>query len=298
MKTKSLLILLIMVLSIFTAFSQPYTSIFTKDTTKWSVVELIPDAPRNIVYFTCSDTIINSKVYHKIYRQYSYQSIGEAKALGYVHEDTARGKYWFLENMNDTSQKELFMDLSLNKGDTMEIAKNDDKESAIVDSVYFTNNRKFITLNTESTTPITYIEGIGPSYGFYYAEKYPNYYYRYRLLCKFDNDTVVYSTNHDLGEECFYEGTSINNNNKAGNIIDIYPNPSNHKINIEINDFKYYNELRFIIYTSTGNKINSGPLNKKVSSIRITNSGFYLVKIYSDENNINFTKKIIINTNQ
>jgi hypothetical protein len=105
-------------------FGQPFESIFS-DSTRWNVYELVPDAGWTNVYYSSSDTTIDELMYHKLYRGYIYspdqEVISESSFVGYVHEDTLSGKYWFLKDTESGLMKALFMDFSLEQGDSMAI---------------------------------------------------------------------------------------------------------------------------------------------------------------------------------
>lgn len=62
-------LLLILIISV-KALSQPYISIFNADTVQWNVFEFAADAGGTIVFASFSDTIINTKKYHIIYRDF------------------------------------------------------------------------------------------------------------------------------------------------------------------------------------------------------------------------------------
>jgi hypothetical protein len=201
MKTRTLLIIIL--IAYYTISSaQNYKSIFSQDTTRWNVYKCKPGAGITMTFYSHSDTVINLKSYHKIYGEFIFspeQPIGQGNVCGFVHEDTINGKYWFLKFDDNEYTEGLFMDLSLNKGDTFILISDFRfmwEDSIIVDSVYMDGSKRVIELNTTHSDcfddiKLRFIEGVGASNGFYMAEvnEQP---YPYSLICKYNDDTLLF----------------------------------------------------------------------------------------------------------
>jgi len=169
------------------AISQPYHSLFAKDTTQWNVSQLMTDLVETNLYYSATDSVIGDKHYHTIFHQINgsvNDPIGKNSSVcGFVREDTVNGKFWFLNSFADTTIEVLLMDLSLDKGDTFVFIHDYRymwKDSVTVDSVFHENNRKIIALNKThfdgfGESKIWFIEGIGPNTGFLWQSHIKNH---------------------------------------------------------------------------------------------------------------------------
>lgn len=282
-------------------FGQPYQSIFSTDTTRWNIYECSPDAGGTIAYYSFSDTIINQKVYHKMYRENIYsadQQLGNYLDLcGFVHEDTVLGKYWFLKFDNEDYKEALFMDLNLSKGDSIAIIRDFRDmwtDSVVVDSVYYLEGKKIISIDQShfdcnNEFKVKFIESIGSTNGFYMGEwlEQPE---PYTLMCKFDNGVKSYLNGYEWDNNCYRHGGASIEDLEFGKSIKLYPNPSTGKLNIEIYDFK--TKFFYTIYNSMGQTVSKGQMNSNVYELELNNSGIFYITI-SDEK-LKTTKKIII----
>lgn len=196
---KQFIIYVILLLAITpSVHCQKYNSIFSKDTTQWNVFECAPDAGGTFAYYSFSDTIINSKTYHIIYKEMLYspsQVLGNYSYIfGYIREDTINGKWWSLGNNNNQYQEVLFMDLNLLKGDYFPFFNQyQQPDSALVDTVYYQNGRKVIEINKlhgdcRNIYKTLFIEGIGPTSGFEGIG-------RFSLICKLENNNMSFQHN-------------------------------------------------------------------------------------------------------
>src|SRR4030042_5823765 len=172
----------------------------------------------------------------------------ETIICGYISEDTTSGKYWFLKIDDDKQYEFLFMDLNLNQGDTIGVVSDFRYilvDSVIVDNVYYEDERKILELSMfhydcSNELKIKYIEGIGPSNGFYMAERYeqPD---AYSLLCKYENEQSVYSSISNKQGNCILSPGASINDHKLQIDLAVYPIPSKSIIKIEIKDFNSEN---------------------------------------------------------
>jgi hypothetical protein len=298
---KTTLLLLAFSVQSLILFGQPYQSIFSTDTTRWNVYECVPDAGGTIVYYSFSDTLINQKLYHKLFRENIYsadQELGLAPYLcGFVHEDTVVGKYWFLKIDNDEQKEVLFMDLSLSKGDSLAIISDFRfmwTDSVVVDSVYYLNDKKIIAIDKShydcyDENKVKFIEGIGSTNGFYMGEWYeqPE---PYTLLCKFENNLKTYSIDKEWFSNCYHEGGAGINDSEFGNSILIYPNPSIGKIFIKTEN--YNSNFTYTIFNSIGQIVSKGEFFDSSKELSLTKNGLYFIKI--SNNDIQTTKKVLI----
>jgi hypothetical protein len=287
MKTKVIIIFILLIAG--TSQLSAYKSIFGNDTTRWHVFEMAADAGGTYDIYTYSDTLIHKLPYHKIYWDYmgfsgdhshSYPSKG-----GFIYEDTLIGKYYFTYmdyqgNVYDV----LFMDMSLEKGDTFKIVHDFRyywRDTVEVDTVYYIDNRKIIEFNWvhfssihggDYNQKLKFIEGIGPSNGFYMSirDYSPE---TFSLLCKFENSEKIYSTADDDGDCYFVGGGSVEDKVLEKHII-IYPNPATEKVSIEISDFNA-ERLFCNVYNVLGQMIQSMPIISNITELKIEQRGFY-----------------------
>jgi hypothetical protein len=204
---------------------QPYETVFGKDTTQWNVIYMIPDNVETYIYKAFGDTSINEVDYKPLYEG-SPGRLGDK--YGYLREDTATGKLWFL---SDYIQEELIMDLSLEKSDTF-IFEPSIKYT--VDTVFYRSGRKYISFNENSLDSVLFIEGIGP-YNFLYSDHVLLPYYA-QIRCMFKDNTLVFKNN--LYSDCYDTGTGIVDNQAQS--INIYPNPASNYFAIGSDDNKTY----------------------------------------------------------
>ncbi|WP_462282131.1 T9SS type A sorting domain-containing protein [Salinivirga cyanobacteriivorans] len=297
---KTTLIIIGLLLQSLVFFGQPFQSIFSSDTVRWHVFEFEADAGGTIVYYSFSDTVINDKVYHTMYREDMYtanqQLLENHELCGYVHEDTTSGKYWFLKFDGNEQYEALYMDLSLSVGDTMVIVSDFNlmwTDSVIVDSVYYENDRKNIRLNMTQFDgyeydKITFIEGVGASNGFYMGEYNVSPVY-YTLMCKFDNDVKTYAVDKEWFINCFHEQGGGIYDSKLIDNISIYPNPAKGKITIEIEDNNF--DMSYKILNSLGQIISTGKLRNTINELEIEENGIFFITISNAKYEI--TKKLI-----
>jgi len=235
-----------------------------------------------------------------MYREYIYSADQEPgfynELCGYVHEDTVLGKYWFLKFMDGEYKEALFMDLSLNKGDTMAIIsdfRHMRADSVIVDSVYYVNDKKIVAIDKSHYDcyygdKVKFIEGVGATNGFYMGEwwEQPE---PYTLMCKFENDIKTYSIDKEWFIDCFHDGGGGIHDSEFGNNISIYPNPSQGKICITIENFN--SKLSYTLFNSLGQIISEGDLLENSNELDLHEQGLFFIKISDDK--YQTTKKII-----
>jgi len=275
--------------------SQPYQSILSVDTCKWNVYEMIPDGGSNILYMINSDTTINAKKYFILrraeLRRPGVSMIYNYDYWGYIREDTVNGKYWWLDQ-EEKYDESLFMDLGLEKGDKFYFIWNYEfpvGDSILVDSVYYENGKKIIEFSyLLDFMKLKFIEGVGPNIGFCISEN--NFWDSYTLLCKYDNDELVYSTEANKSGNCYIDPFVGLKENTSINDIEIYPNPASGLVNVHLNNLPIQN-YQLHIYNSTGTCLLSQKLSDSITKLELAQKGLYIIVI-SDGNQI-YTKKII-----
>jgi len=207
--------------------------------------------------FTTGDTIIDMMNYKIIFREAFESFLNYGKY--YIREDTNSGKYYIRRSI-DLLNEYLFMDLSLNVGDTFIIHNNPFffDSIAVADSVFYIANLKVIktdyqiyTLGSENN--LIFHESIGPNNGLCYlfqggGDFYWTYYYT--LLCQFKDDTLYYhnTSAFESGPCYFFGGGYIEENDFF--IKNIYPNPFTNNLIFEFK--KPFTDVTLRIYNSMG----------------------------------------------
>lgn len=103
-----------------------------------------------------------------------------------------------------------------------------------------------------------------------------------RLSAGFGDFCLCPPVNFDFIELTKVGSTSVNNINKLNNIVKVYPNPANDRINIEVyTDF--YNNLTLEIYNAIGQRLAYRQTNENTFTIdkNEIGSGFYFYKLYT-----------------
>jgi len=263
--------------------------------------------------FTNGDTIINSEVYEKVFRQYygnnkfSYfgfyvKLIDTVVYAGAIREDTANKKIFFLA-ANDSIEKLLY-DFSLSQYDTVIINFIALTVDSIVNIEIDSTCRKRYYLSDGSFPPSggIWIEGIGSVYGllnpiYYFNMICPNLCSpNYTLLNVLDNNDTIYDYSSNT-ITCIMVNVKEILDFKKSKII-IFPNPANNLLTINIRttnnkdiSVKIVNLLGKEIFTDTINN-NSDWYIKRFDMSKFS-KGLYTVNIkIGDEK---FAKKFIIN---
>jgi hypothetical protein len=278
------LLLLTMSISISIVHCQPYRSIFSKEITQWNVYECAADAGGTFAYYSSTDTIIDSKVYKILYKEKIYsptQKLGtNGYKYGYLREDTINGKCWILKGYDNKHIEILLMDLSLTKGDLFHgVNSNLQIDSALVDTVYYENNRKIVEINKlhgdcRNVYKTQFIEGVGATSGFEEIGKYS-------LICKFNGSSHIFSTQSDFLGTCFIEGAADVKSTKINNALSLYPNPVQNILTIKL--LTSEKQLAYI-YNFQGKEIYRFYTQSTENKLNISDykSGIYLLKIGSE----------------
>ncbi len=269
-----------------------YKSIFGNNSTGWNVSFEQGNWYDTDSLVATSDTVINSMNY-KIVEQQSYDFYEHQKY--YVREDTNSGKY-YIRSKNDLQKETIFMDLSLNVGDTFVIRNSPfytgDSLEILVDSVYYLNNLKVIKTNCPiyagSPDFIRFYESIGPNNGLNYLYQASWVHANYSLQCHFKEDTLYFHNPSGRAEirPCYTSyGVSVPEYEKKI-IKNVYPNPTNGWLNLEFNsDFSG----TLIIYNTYGQiAIKKEMKNSPNQQVNVSDlqSGIYLITLYSDKINV------------
>ncbi len=222
-------------------FAQPYKSIFGSNSTVWNVSFIGGDWYGTDSLRVTADTVIN--LYN--YKIVEISNLYNIPQKLYVREDTNSGKY-YIRNQDDLQNESLFMDISLNVGDTFVIHNSPYfflDSTAVVDSVKYVNNLKVIktnlpiqTLDFSQTKYLYFYESVGPSNGLSYIFQSYNYRNGFELICNFRDDTLYFHNPSAFESEfCRAWGGGYVPEFKNSIVKNVYPNPTSSQLNISFN---------------------------------------------------------------
>ncbi len=197
MNQKIILLSLLLVIGSLSSFCQ-FKSLFGDNSTKYSIFETISDGSEVNEHSSLGIIEDDGYLYHQI--QYYL-----------IREDTVTGKVWRRTSLSE--DEVLFMDMSLNIGDTMYLSQSnfidlayaspDNQGYALVQNVFYNEYGKNIELNCHTNNhlmayytspvesiPLRFIEGIGPNYSMLYGLIYPSNTY---LVCSYKDDTLAFT---------------------------------------------------------------------------------------------------------
>jgi hypothetical protein len=273
------LIILLAILSNLSSVAQPYESIFGKDSTRWSYFTDYGGADylATIFFYTNTDTLINAKSYKIL--DYKFEMMDPVLTrFGYLREDTILGKVWFLPL---ESEKEiLFMDISLNVGDTF-IFEMPSVICSIraVKSVSFQNQLKTVEFSDYS-----FIEGTGSTDGFFNFAKYGCGAYS-EFLCAHKDGIQIYGASGDCYKPRWGSFESANSH-----LVKISPNPVHGNLTIDFENLNGEKEISLIDICGRILKTYKTDLAKLEINLSVFHNGLYYLKI-----NNKIVQKIIIN---
>ncbi len=257
------------------ASAQKYKSMFGKASTEWNTWALGPEHhhypnPQPVIgsyHFNGKDsTLLNGKTYKQV------EFLNEVILF---REELDSGKVYYVPPCEGNEY--IYMDYNVQVGDTFLFQTlHGQVEEKIVDSVYYTDQRKHIRCKLQFPIDygkITFIEGIGCSYGL--NSHYNNYcgYMTtdYSMNCVYQDGVLVY------GSSCLPFTTSVKDDRKE--IVSFSPNPVTSTMsilgigdirNISISDMQ---GRTLMIINNPGQNIN----------LEMLPNGMYLSRISTDE---------------
>lgn len=286
---KHFFILILCIFSSTVLLAQSFQSLFGVDSTQWNIQIGNLWGTSSNDHFVAGDTLINGTDYI-IIEGYSISGF-----KGFLREDTALGKAWYLNNQTFTEH--LIMDLQLNLGDSMFIGGNWNPQPGYyeVDSIYYFNNRKHLQFDYDlffaPNEKFTLIEGISSNLGFRFQdEDYPNN-FNPLLLCSFKDGNQEYGTG-----PCTLpgSGSSIREINSFIQ-IELYPNPTQQNITITIEGWQF-DDVEYQIYTVVGKLVQDGRWNNSNSTtidLNALETGLYLLTFHNKNKGITASQSFI-----
>jgi len=265
-----------------------------------------------------NDTIINGKLYHKLYLSRD-TTFTEDKVIGGLREEEKKVYYYTIKPIKYQSfntvpnTEELLYDFSLKEGDTIRgdkfrIAEAIDLIVAKIDTILIGDEYRRAFEFTIPGLPdlpdfshpypdARWIEGIGFERGLLFWEMdFPVGGLWSIMLCHIQKGGNTFHLPSAIGYnflDCFYLETSSTNQPKVNPIILIKPNPLETKGIIEFNGIKYVSLKLINMFGSTVRNYDV----KNASSFEIykenLTSGTYIVQLKDIQGNIRIAKLII-----
>lgn len=270
--------------------AQPFQSIFGDSSTVWRCqVGNICDVFCSDSVYVEKDTLINGLSYKKaIACTFSPYCV-----VGYLREDTALGKVWFLDWNFDSEV--VALDFSKNVGDTLHIGYW--QPALTVTNVYYNNGRKHIVYDADGQTTcsdldfFTVIEGIGSNAGLFPKGSYVPHGFLFGVI----KDNVVEYINPE-GYNLDLCLLDVAEEQALSKLFTIYPNPASNEVSINIKTI--YSKPLVRIYNAMGSLMGEQILpGAGVHTIATNNlsNGLYFISLYNDSQLIGNRKLIIAN---
>ena len=208
-----------------------------QETNEWSLLAAACDIGGGIRVFLEGDSSLNAETYKKVW----VANCGEPELRGFLREDTGSGRLWFLEG--GQSAEKLIMDLSLQAGDTFYFDEAASSPSEItVGQIDTIEGRRVIVFTRNQSQciaggdlPIRFIEGIGPSTGFFY----PTFLFDglpFLMACVQRNDSLVYQESALSSASCGLDCITTNTGESQAPTVQValFPNPFTESTSINI----------------------------------------------------------------
>lgn len=200
-------LLLLLAVSGISLHSQPYLPVL-EENKDWALLQTACDLDGGIQAWLEGDSMLDATTYKIVWAV----NCGAPQLSGFLREDTSTGRLWFREN--GQSAEKLIMDLSLQEGDAFffDDASSSPYEIA-VDKVEIIDGRRVVFFSKEQINcitvedlPIRFIEGIGPSPGFFYsASPLNNISIPLLLSCVLRGDSLLYQETAVSWVGCDYD---------------------------------------------------------------------------------------------
>jgi len=277
------------------SYSQNYFPL-VEENNEWNVLNqyYIP-IPMPQVYYTetfklSGDTLIEDEMYMKLFMSEEEDPF-TWNYIGALREDQQK-VWYFPENSYSES---LLYDFNLQQGDTVNFLY----EPMVVDSVVYKpingTDRKHIFFSYYGISEFTefWIEGIGSNRGVVYggtALFVGGWYY---ILCKSENNELVYM-NPDY-QTCYMISTGIEENDAEPNLV-LRPNPARGKFEIRSSMFEVEGSKIISIYNEMGVKVQEVRKMDRSETIYMDakdlRKGFYFIRM--EMNGKTYSSKLVV----
>jgi len=289
-KVKTITISILFSILTISTFGQDYFPLIQENNT-WNVLTVVGSI-FDTSYFTTTykltgDTIISSKTYKKLYTSEEEQAVNWS-LWGFMREDTDK-KVWI--RWHSDEEEFLVYDFSIEVGDSVLVGV-DNPEYLRVDSISEneinqSQRKKFwlSAINYPSYYTETWIEGIGSNKGICWSGSVLVVGGWYRLLCMYENETLIYS---NPNYESCYLITEIDELEYP--TLEIFPNPA--KDLLLIKNTENHSITSIILFNANGQMIKQFDKMTDQFDISGISPGCYSFQIVTETGLI--TKKLLI----
>jgi len=284
MKSFRILIEVVLLITMYSSFSQVYKPVVKSDTSVWYFAHLeMPGIYLDTLY-AGQETVKGTEIWYKgQYFNHEEQLVGTARS------SENYDKLWF--RPSDDSVEYLIYDISLEKGDEFQIYRL--PSPTIVDTVYQAYGRRIVEFDIETGWNESYkfIEGVGPNVTFVRWWRGPGINSPV-IVCSFERDTKVFESPNPAFLDCSINYTNINPYDDDD--VEIFPNPFKDNLTIRLNNFDLGKNLVISIHNITGQTLYSNKSDTGVNIHHLKTSfepGVYILSLTSL--NRQYTYKII-----
>lgn len=249
--------------------AQTYQDIFEAEKT-WRYAFTACDAGGGVAVFTEGDTIIEGQSYRII----QVSNCGVVSTGGFVRTDADNARLWLRRPGGEDER--LLMDLNLQEGETFTIYNEDQPEAVIADSVRTLDGRRYVFLSKErsdclvggnSGIYLRFIEGVGPTTGFFSHEGSENL-FAYFLACVESGTEAVYQEPALSSLGCDFDCITTGTHSKGARpmAVSAGPNPVNDQLFLSLSEFPE-SALRLQLCTAGGRLIVEQPIHSKDTEV-------------------------------
>lgn len=288
-----------------TCFTQNYVPLLS-NSNEWYVHYVLFGSDVDVHFFS-RDTLINNQTYYKTFKE---EPIYGIDFIGYMAEDTlAKKVYAYDKEQNGdgivlNSQKLLY-DFDINIGDTIDIYTGEGNfslhpsklvlhkiqynvlsEPCFMTPTVMPVTKVFVfTISGFGQDTINWIEGTGSLAGVLMPGNRGGFCSFTRLNCHYKDGINIFKTGYPQYQDtCSLGGVAIEN--ALSNHLNLYPNPTNDIIKVELRKGEYI-EKNVEILDVTGNVLITHNIDKPLLSVSIPlktlSSGVYLCRISTKE---------------
>lgn len=203
--------------------------------------------------------------------------------FGRMRENEDHSKLFYIAP--EKEEELLIMNLNLNVGDSFYMKDVYDQPYYIyVESVFEKDGLRHIQFDksidawTSLITPqpekMTFIERVGPNWGFGLSEFACTPYY---FICKHENDETVYKLNNSCITNCDFMPTSIQED--AETVLSVYPNPAEDYLHVTL-AISHNDSYQISVYNAQGRLMLVSENNEKEQVVNIQQfpAGLYFVQ--------------------
>lgn len=241
-----------------------------------------------------SDTVINAKQYHKLYKSghayYNPVFYFNMVYMGAIRDEN--NKFYFVEKGKTT--EEFIYDFDIDVGDT--IKSSIEKGMKVTSIETLQDGRKKIRFQKTNFSHgectnfnnSFLIEGIGSMGGLFYDSPCNHVGFReYCLACYSENENMVYM--NDLSSRNCQPISSFSNTDQKPETLEVFYSPATCQLNLYLEKWNNYDN-HISIYDMTGKVVYEGSFSNTENHLKLQltklSRGIYIALVYSSDKRI------------